>query len=61
MSGDDEPLKSVRKDAGVIFVGLKEDYILKVAAASLKLETRLHAHQVGTNTRSGTETVFTLI
>ena len=30
----------------------------KVAATSLKLEIRLHAHQVGTNTRSGTEVIF---
>ena len=29
--------------------------LLKVAATSLKLDIRLHAHQVGTNARSGTE------
>ena len=35
--------------------------VIKVAATSLKLEVRLHAHQVGTNTRSGTEVIYTLI
>ena len=30
----------------------------KVAATSLKLETRLHAYHVGMNTRSGTEVIF---
>ena len=29
--------------------------VIKVAAISLKLEVRLHAHQVGTNTWSGTK------
>ena len=29
--------------------------LLKVAATSLKLEIRLHAHQVDTNTQSGTK------
>ena len=33
----------------------------KVAATSLKRAIRLHAHPVGTNTRSGTEAIFTLI
>ena len=33
----------------------------KVAATSWKLEIRPHAHQVGTNTWSGTEVIFTLI
>ena len=33
----------------------------KVTATSLTLEIRLHAHQVGTNTRSGTEVMFTLL
>ena len=33
----------------------------KVAATSSKLEIRLHAHQVGTNTRSDTEVIFTLV
>ena len=41
--------KKERKD------GKKNDKIqLKVAATSLKLEIRLHVHQVGKNTRSGT-------
>ena len=31
---------------------------IKVTAMSLKLEIRLHAHQVGTNTQSGTEVNF---
>ena len=34
---------------------------IKVSATSLKLETRLLAHPVGTNTRPGTEAIFTLI
>ena len=34
---------------------------LKVAAMSSKLEIRLYAHPVGTNTRSGIEEIFTLI
>ena len=34
---------------------------LKVAAMSMELEIRLHAHQVGTNTRSGTKVILTLI
>ena len=34
---------------------------VKVAVTSLKLEIRLHAHQVGTNARSGTEAICTLI
>ena len=34
---------------------------IKVAATSLKLEIRLHAQQVGANTRSGIEVIFTLI
>ena len=33
----------------------------KVDATSLKLEIRLQAHEFGTNTRSGTEVIFTLI
>ena len=33
----------------------------KVTATALKLEIRLHTHQVGLNTRSGTEVIFTLI
>ena len=35
--------------------------LIKVDATSLRLEIRLHAHQVGTNTPSGTETIVTLI
>ena len=35
--------------------------IFKVTATSLKLEIRLHAHQVGTNTGSGTKVSFTLM
>ena len=46
-------------------VGIKKSCVnttsIKVAATSLKLEMRLHVHQVGTNTRSGTEAIFTLI
>ena len=34
---------------------------LKVAATSLKLEIRLHAHWVGANTQSDTEVMFMLI
>ena len=34
---------------------------IKVAAMSLILEIRLHTHLVGTNTRSGTEAIFTLV
>ena len=33
----------------------------KVTATSPKLEIRLHAHQVGTDTPSGTKVIFTLI
>ena len=33
----------------------------KVDALSLRLEISLHAHPVGTNTRFGTEVIFTLI
>ena len=33
---------------------------VKVAATSPKLDIRLHPHQVGTNTRSGTEVIFML-
>ena len=36
--------------------GLIFDYI-KVVAMSLKSEIRLHAHRVGTNTRSGTKAI----
>ena len=39
----------------------KQDYSMKVDVTSLKLEIRLHAHLVGTNTRSGTEASFALI
>ena len=34
-----------------------EEVSFKVTATSLKLEIRLHAHQVGTNTRSGTKEI----
>ena len=34
--------------------------MFKVAATSLKLEIRLHAHRVGTNTHSVTEAILTL-
>ena len=33
----------------------------KVAAMSLILDIRLHPHQIGTNTWSGTEVIFTLV
>ena len=33
----------------------------KVDTTSLKLEIRLHAHSIGTNTRSGTESIFAFI
>ena len=33
----------------------------QVLATSLKLEIRLHAHQIGTNTQSATKAIFTLI
>ena len=38
------------------------DWLFKVSATSLKPGNKTsHAHQVGTNTRPGTEVIFTLI
>ena len=42
----------------ILLVKYIEEKLLKVAATSLKLETRLHAHQDDTNTRSGTEVIL---
>ena len=38
-----------------------QHWVIKVAAASLKLEIKLCTHQVGMNTRIGTEVISTLI
>ena len=40
---------------------LQGNVFFKVAATSLKLEIRIYAYQVGTNTRSHTKVIFTLI
>ena len=46
---------------GFNFILYKGLVSFKVATTFLKLEIRLHTYQIGTNARSGTEVMFTLI
>ena len=48
-------------ELNLLWISSLNDVHVKVTATSLKLEIRLHAHMVGTNTRSGTEAIFMLI
>ena len=43
------------------FAGFLANATVKVAAISLKLEIKLHAHQLGMNTQSNNEVTFTLV